>query len=119
MTDITENGKYYRPEFKDLRIGMEVESLYEGANYEQGWEKCEIINCAYDEMAAVINRKIQISDIQTMRNLERIRVKHLDHDDIVEAGWECMIRVNASDWFQKDYQDVRGEYNKIDLLLAA
>lgn len=79
---------YYTPELREIHAGFILQVLREGANYEKHWETCEVINYPIEPIAAIMGDKIHISDLSTRRDLERVRVKKLDREDIESCGWK-------------------------------
>lgn len=81
-TDITEGGIYYIPEWEEMKIGLTYEFLREGG----AWEE-RILDPRED--------MFDLGWIWTFLMQQRIRVKYLDHEDIVECGWRDGTDLNG------------------------
>ncbi|MES2778480.1 MAG: hypothetical protein V4651_01165 [Bacteroidota bacterium] len=82
MTDITEN-KYYTPDISEFHVGFEFERheghrVYykEDSPVEFNW-----VEKKWDES------QIRVGKLRCEINDKLIRVKHIDHEDLVALGW--------------------------------
>lgn len=78
-TDITENGKFYIPTIEEFHVGFHYERLWDKPG--NGW-----VSHIFNPFAKPESTGLE--DLEYPLSHEEIRVKHLDHDDIVECGWE-------------------------------
>lgn len=78
MTDITENDKYYVPTIDEIHPGFECEGKI--LTIERTFHK-GVISLIGSELW------FTTGDSATNYNATKIRVKHLDHDDIISIGW--------------------------------
>ena len=78
MTDITENGKYYVPTIDEIHPGFECEGKV--MRIERTFHKGVISLIGFELWFTA-------GDSATNYDATKIRVKHLDHYDIVSLGW--------------------------------
>jgi len=72
-------NKYYTPKIEEFHVGFRYEHYIPG---KECWAKEEFfLNDSHVNI-------IKYVEIQTEDTLLKVRVKSLDHDDIIEAGWE-------------------------------
>jgi hypothetical protein len=79
--------EYYYPTIEEFHVGFRFEEEFKNPN----WRKMikpptdvwEFIKLRFDTSHSIsrITKKIRLS---------KVRVKYLDHDDIIEAGWELI-----------------------------
>lgn len=90
-------NKYYTPKIEEFHVGFRYEHYIPG---KECWAKEEFfLNDSHVNI-------IKYVEIQTEDTLLKVRVKSLDHDDIIEAGWE--ENKNQSSEFLADY--ILGDY---------
>ena len=82
--------QYYTPKIEHFNVGFR----YERRNHDSTWKKTEF------------NTNDNLSYFETCLNDGTFRVKSLDHDDIIEAGWE--ENDTQSSEFLADY--ILGDY---------
>jgi hypothetical protein len=71
--------QYYTPRLKEFKTGFRYEHYIPSKKF---WAKETF--CLNENHINIIN----YVDIQTENTLLKVRVRHLDHDDIIEAGWK-------------------------------
>jgi len=72
-------NKYYTPKIEEFHIGFRYEHYIPS---KETWAKeAFFLNDSHINI-------IKYVDIQTEDTLLKVRVKSLDHEDIIEAGWE-------------------------------
>lgn len=86
MTDITENGKYYIPSIEEFHTGFEYELQ---VPEKRMWSK-EVFHMNENHINFV-----RFVDIQDEHTHNKVRVKHLDHDDISACGWQDGCDINS------------------------
>lgn len=93
---MTDNEKFYTPEIEELRIGLEY--FFRRKNPDEEY------------FPAIIKDGHHLADVTEFMKDESdydIRVKRLDHDDILECGWEkgdskyysIIAPLGKKDWF--------------------
>ena len=89
--------KFYQPKLKEFTDGFRYEHYIP---IQEAWAKERFyLNSSHINIVKYV-------DIQTEDTLLKVRVKSLDHDDIIEAGWE--ENKNQSSEFLADY--ILGDY---------
>jgi len=89
--------QYYTPKLKEFTDGFRYEHYIP---IQEAWAKERFyLNISHINIIKYVN-------IQTEDTLLKVRVKSLDHDDIIEAGWE--ENKNQSSEFLADY--ILGDY---------
>lgn len=91
---------YYTPSIEDFHVGFEYEEngfgqprafTEESSAWDMAWNKC------------IIEEDFATPPIINGIENKTIRVKYLDHEDIVAEGWEnCGKQINESYGFSKD-----------------
>lgn len=119
----TENNKYYIPAIEEFHVGFEyMEDVTQGQGGENQktsyWMKQKYandsFNCTnvYDEVEVNIindfNSRVSLLTVKEKIEKGFIKVKYLDHDDIIECGWN----------FVEGYSDIYEDKNRLTLKLG-
>lgn len=106
--DITENGKYYIPTIEEFHTGFEYES---GPHR---WSK-EIFDV--DHFGSTYDQYFGSPLADDIEKGE-VRVKYLDHEDIISLGWkqEETHPSVIGKWYKIPYNDPRGLHNEASLV---
>lgn len=114
MTDITENGKYYTPSIEEFHVGFECEVRHfnpKGEELHYTWRKAKA-EFMGNELVLNSGRICSVTDVKN------IRVKHLDHDDIVECGWKEYVTSGAMAFFKLGEQTLNITYDTKRVLIS-
>lgn len=96
---------YYTPELREFHEGFEYQELWNDKpdNFPDGYWKERTFN--FDR--AINKFRIERGDF---------RVKHLNHDDIITAGWTLNSRYADEDGHNRDAgYHIREDYNDIEI----
>lgn len=77
------NDKFYVPLIEEFHVGFEYEVL----SLESDLEACVFI---YDK--EVVNKDINIEGLNQSISINKIKVKYLDKEDILECGWVIVVQ---------------------------
>lgn len=108
MTDITENGKYYIPEIEEFHTGFEYESG------PRKWDK-EIFDI--DCFGQTYDQYFGSPLADDIKNGE-VRVKHLDHDDIISCCWDHKVTSAGNAFFYYGDNTLNVNYAKHDIIIT-
>ncbi|MES2395879.1 MAG: hypothetical protein V4549_07745 [Bacteroidota bacterium] len=81
---------YYTPEPSEFHIGFEYEinTLYPEKHID-----------GYGFIKTVITTENYRQNMDCIHLLDRVRVKYLDHDDILSLGWKKTSEIQNSSWY--------------------
>lgn len=96
-------NKYYTPELEEFHVGFEFEEMSDsGLMYNK-----KVFRFGWFDLQREIVKGIE---------LKKIRVKHLDKEDIEELGWENNKKIDIG-YFRKDEFVLRFKNEKISIYL--
>jgi hypothetical protein len=95
---MSKENKYYTPEIEEFHVGFEYEFGGEGYWDTEEWD--------FD-----FKRK----DLYTVLGEKKIRVKHLDREDIESLGWEAVpMEGNLWQHYEKEGDSINGLYHEVN-----
>lgn len=110
MTDITENGKYYIPEIEEFYHGFEFQEINMMDN--------EFHDEEFLFELAMTDYAFHAEDFQRNIKSGRIRVKHLDHDDIISCCWDHKVTSAGNAFFYYGDNTLNVNYAKHDIIIT-